>query len=148
MCLEIKIETIHKINEAAAKFVEILNDLNKNKILNVVAFYGKMGVGKTTFIREIAAQMGVKDVVNSPTFAIVNEYTTENGENIYHFDLYRINSDNEAYDIGYEDYVYSNNYCFLEWPEKIQNLLPPQYIAVFITEEDDSSRTVKITVKE
>ncbi len=148
MCREIKIESLDKIKEAATEFVEILYNLNKTKILNVVAFYGKMGVGKTTFIREIAAAMGVEGIVNSPTFAIINEYTTSIGENIYHFDLYRINSDNEAYDIGYEDYVYSNNYCFLEWPEKIQNLLPPQYIAVLISEEDNGTRTVKITVKD
>ena len=100
------------------------------------AFFGKMGVGKTTLIKEICAALGVEDVVCSPTFAIVNEYTTAEDEPVYHFDFYRMNSIREAYDIGYEEYFYSGCYCFTEWTEKIEEILPERYVRVEITEEE------------
>lgn len=105
------------------------------------AFFGKMGVGKTTLIKEMCAQLGVTDTVCSPTFAIVNEYTTGDGEPVYHFDFYRLKSEEEAYDIGYEEYFYSGDYCFTEWTEKIEHLLPLHYVRVEI-EEQNGKRTL------
>ncbi|MBQ0160688.1 MAG: tRNA (adenosine(37)-N6)-threonylcarbamoyltransferase complex ATPase subunit type 1 TsaE [Bacteroidales bacterium] len=101
------------------------------------AFFGKMGVGKTTLIKALCAQLGVEDNVCSPTFAIVNSYTTSEGDPVYHFDFYRLKNTDEAYDIGYEEYFYSGEYCFTEWTEKITELLPPQYVRVEITEENE-----------
>ena len=92
------------------------------------AFFGKMGVGKTTLIKALCDQLGVKEVVCSPTFAIINEYTSGEGEPVYHFDFYRLKSAEEAYDIGYEEYFYSGMYCFTEWTEKIEQLLPEHYV--------------------
>lgn len=106
------------------------------------AFFGKMGVGKTTLIKEICAELGVADNVCSPTFAIVNEYTSGDGEPVYHFDFYRLKSLAEAYDIGYEEYFYSGCYCFTEWTEKVEELLPESYVRVEI-EETDGTRTLK-----
>lgn len=98
------------------------------------AFFGKMGVGKTTLIKELCTELGVEDNVCSPTFAIVNEYSDSHGNPVYHFDFYRMKSQAEAYDIGYEEYFYSGNYCFTEWTEKIEDLLPEHYVRVEITE--------------
>ena len=109
------------------------------------AFFGKMGVGKTTLIKEICAALGVEDVVCSPTFAIVNEYTTAEGEPVYHFDFYRMNSIREAYDIGYEEYFYSGCYCFTEWTEKVEEILPERYVRVEITEEE-GKRTLEANI--
>ena len=97
------------------------------------AFYGEMGSGKTTLIKAICAELGVKDVVNSPTYGLVNEYKTGNGSKIYHFDFYRLNSIEEALDIGVEDYLNSNSYCLMEWPERIAALLPETIVNVHIT---------------
>ena len=99
---------------------------------DVIAFYGAMGAGKTTLIKDLCHRMGVTDEVNSPTFAIVNAYVTEEGESVYHFDFYRIKKIEEAYDIGYEDYFYSGNLCLIEWPELIEPLLPEKHIRVEI----------------
>ena len=106
---------------------------------DVIAFYGSMGAGKTTLIKNLCHCMGVTDEVNSPTFAIVNEYVTEEGESVYHFDFYRIKKLEEAYDIGYENYFDSGNLCLIEWPEMVELLLPEKYIRVEIQhgETDD-----------
>ncbi|MBP5548029.1 MAG: tRNA (adenosine(37)-N6)-threonylcarbamoyltransferase complex ATPase subunit type 1 TsaE [Bacteroidales bacterium] len=98
------------------------------------AFFGSMGVGKTTLIKELCSQLGVKQNVCSPTFAIVNEYSDRHGEPVYHFDFYRLKNINEAYDIGYEEYFYSGYYCFTEWTEKIEQLLPEHYLRIDISE--------------
>jgi tRNA threonylcarbamoyladenosine biosynthesis protein TsaE len=103
-----------------------------------------MGAGKTTFIRAICEELGVEESVNSPTFAIVNEYRSGEGDPIYHFDFYRINKEEEAYDFGYEDYFYSGELCFVEWPEKIENLLPEDAVTVSITELPDGTREVAV----
>jgi len=109
----------------------------------VFAFFGSMGAGKTTFIKVICSTLGVKDVVNSPTFAIVNEYVHPNGEAIFHFDFYRLNKAQEAIDLGYHDYIDSGNLCLMEWPEKIENLLPKNCVYVHIeSEENTGLRTI------
>lgn len=100
------------------------------------AFFGSMGVGKTTLIKEICRQIGVMQNVCSPTFAIVNEYCDGEGEPVYHFDFYRLKNLAEAYDIGYEEYFYSGNWCFTEWTEKIESLLPDHYLRIDISEHD------------
>lgn len=110
----------------------------------VFLFYGSMGAGKTTFIRAICEELGVKESINSPTFAIINEYKSGVGEPIFHFDFYRINKEEEAFDFGYEDYFYSGNLCFVEWPEKIENLLPEDAVKVTIQELPDGSREVTL----
>ena len=109
------------------------------------AFFGKMGVGKTTLIKELCDVLGVEDVVCSPTFAIVNEYSAAGGEPVYHFDFYRLKSVAEAYDIGYEEYFYSGCYCFTEWTEKVEELLPERYLRVEM-EEQDGMRILKANV--
>jgi tRNA threonylcarbamoyladenosine biosynthesis protein TsaE len=101
----------------------------------IFAFYGQMGAGKTTFIKAICRELGVTDIVQSPTFSIINEYKTTTGESIYHFDFYRIKSIAEVFDIGYEDYLYSGSYCFMEWPELIESLLPDETIRINISGE-------------
>lgn len=100
-----------------------------------------MGAGKTTFIKELCNALGTDDEVNSPTFAIVNEYATSQGP-IFHFDFYRIKKEEEVYDIGYEDYVYSGNLCFMEWPELIEDMLPEDTVRVNIVENEDGTRTL------
>ena len=105
---------------------------------------GFLGAGKTTFIKAICEELGVEDVINSPTFAIVNEYRSATGELIYHFDFYRINRLEEAYDFGYEEYFYSGNLCLVEWPEKIEELLPEEVMTVRIAVGDDEERTIEI----
>ncbi len=136
--MQIKIESLDDIHAAAKKFVE---QLGKGRVF---AFYGKMGAGKTTFIKAVCEVLGVSDVITSPTFAIVNEYTTEEGESIYHFDFYRIKKIEEVYDMGYEDYFYSGRLCLLEWPELVEDLLPDDAVKVHIEAHDDGTRTVDI----
>jgi tRNA threonylcarbamoyladenosine biosynthesis protein TsaE len=104
----------------------------------VFAFKGNMGAGKTTFIKEICAVLGVENMVNSPTFSIINEYFTKDGKSVFHFDFYRIKKKEEILDIGYEEYLYSGNYCFMEWPEKIEELLPENIVYVSIEENPDN----------
>ncbi|WP_106831378.1 tRNA (adenosine(37)-N6)-threonylcarbamoyltransferase complex ATPase subunit type 1 TsaE [Parabacteroides pacaensis] len=135
----ITIRTLDTIREAAKEFIKQMDDRT------VFAFYGNMGAGKTTFIKAICEELGVEDVINSPTFAIINEYrSAESGELIYHFDFYRINKLSEAQDIGTEDYFYSGALCFIEWPEKIEDLLPSDVVNVKIMENNDGSRTVTV----
>ena len=134
--MEIKINDLEHIREAARQFIEAMGDQH------VFAFYGHMGAGKTTFIKAVCEEMGVDDVVTSPTFAIVNEYTAADSTPIYHFDFYRIKKLEEVYDMGYEDYFYGDGLCFIEWPEMMEELLPDGAIKVQITENPDSTRTV------
>ena len=136
--MEIRINSLADINEAAKTFVENMGDGK------VFAFYGKMGAGKTTFVKAVCECLGVEDVITSPTFAIVNEYTSATtGDAIYHFDFYRIKKLEEVYDMGYEDYFYGGSLCFLEWPELIEGLLPEDATKVTIEETEDGSRVVK-----
>lgn len=135
--MEIKINNLEGIDNAAREFVA---GMGKSRVF---AFYGKMGAGKTTFIKAVCEQLGVEDVITSPTFAIVNEYTSEtSGDTIYHFDFYRIKKLDEVYDMGYEEYFYSGSLCFIEWPEQIESLLPEDATKVTIKENEDGSRSV------
>lgn len=132
------IDSPAELPEAAEAVIEALGNRT------VVAFRGAMGAGKTTLIREIAAQLGSEDNVTSPTFAIVNQYSGQNGRHIYHFDFYRINKIEEAYDFGYEEYFYSGDLCLVEWPEKIEGLLPDDTMSVCITVDSEEDRTIQI----
>ncbi len=134
--MEIKINDLEHIREAARQFIDAMGDQH------VFAFYGHMGAGKTTFIKAICEELGVDDVVTSPTFAIVNEYTAADGIPIYHFDFYRIKKLEEVYDMGYEDYFYGDGLCFIEWPEMMEELLPEGATKVQIAENPDGTRTV------
>jgi tRNA threonylcarbamoyladenosine biosynthesis protein TsaE len=134
--MEIRIDNLENIHEAAKKFIEAMGDGS------VFAFYGKMGAGKTTFIKAVCECLGVEDVITSPTFAIVNEYRSDTSELIYHFDFYRIKKLDEVYDMGYEDYFYSGALCFIEWPELIEELLPGDATKVTISEQEDGSRLI------
>ena len=135
--MESKINSLDNIHEAAKQFIAAMEDNT------VFAFYGKMGAGKTTFIKAICEELGVTDVINSPTFAIVNEYRSdETGELIYHFDFYRIQKLDEVYDMGYEDYFYSGALCFIEWPELVEEVLPGDAVKVIIEEGEDGTRSV------
>jgi len=135
--MEIKIQSLETIHEAAKQFVQAMGDNT------VFAFYGKMGAGKTTFIKAVCEELGVTDVITSPTFAIINEYRSDIADElIYHFDFYRIKKLSEVYDMGYEDYFFSGAVCFIEWPELIEELLPGDVVKVNIEEETDGSRKV------
>ena len=123
---------------------EIAQKIIKKAKSKVLLFNGEMGSGKTTLIKEITKQLGVVDIASSPTFSLVNEYQTNKGETIYHFDFYRINSEEEAYDIGIEDYFYSNAWCFIEWGEKVQNLLPLEIVNINIQVLNENQRTIDI----
>ncbi|MFW5503764.1 MAG: tRNA (adenosine(37)-N6)-threonylcarbamoyltransferase complex ATPase subunit type 1 TsaE [Prevotella sp.] len=130
--------SIDNIHDAAKTFI---NNMGTGKVF---AFYGKMGAGKTTFIKAVCEELGVTDVITSPTFAIVNEYRSDTtGELIYHFDFYRIKKLEEVYDMGYEDYFYSGALCFLEWPELIEELLPSDAVKVTISETDNGDRKIE-----
>lgn len=141
--MKIKIQSLEQIQEAAHQFVEAMGDNT------VFAFYGKMGAGKTTFIKAVCEVLGVEDVITSPTFAIVNEYRSDlAGELIYHFDFYRIKKLDEVYDMGYEDYFYSGALCFIEWPELIEELLPGNTIKVSIEENEAGEREITLETLE
>ena len=152
--MEIRIQDLSQIRQAAREFISHMGNHT------VFAFYGKMGAGKTTFIKAICEELGVEEVITSPTFAIVNEDTaspspSEGGEivppspspsegrlSIYHFDFYRSKRLEEVYDMGYEDYFYSGALCFIEWPELAEELLPEDAVSVRIEEQPDGSRLI------
>ncbi len=134
------INSLDKIDEVAQKFLDFVG--NKT----IFALYGPMGVGKTTFVKAVASCLRVTDDVTSPTFAIVNEYCTEGGEIVYHFDCYRINTISEALDLGYEEYFFSGNRCFIEWPEKIEELLPADIVDCYFSELPDGTRSLEVNV--
>ena len=136
--MKLTIRSLDTIRETAREIVANMGQAS------VFAFYGKMGAGKTTFVKAICEELGVEDVITSPTFAIVNEYqSTKTGGPIYHFDFYRIKKLDEVYDMGYEDYFYSGAPCFLEWPELIEEILPNDAVKVTITEQEDGTRIVE-----
>ena len=127
--MKVIIYSIEELPDLAARIIKAYSN-------KVIAFYGEISAGKTTFIKYLCQELGLDPtLVNSPTYAIVNEYETSGDQLIYHFDFYRIKDENEAYDMGYENYFYSNNYCFIEWPEKIPNLLPENLLRIHIESE-------------
>ena len=138
--MNIMIDSLDKIHEAALEFIRAMGDNT------VFAFHGDMGAGKTTFIKAICENLGVSDTINSPTFAIVNEYRSDSGELIYHFDFYRINKIEEVFDFGYEDYFYSGSLCFIEWPEKVDTLLTKDTVNVYVKVQEDGSREVSLSI--
>jgi tRNA threonylcarbamoyladenosine biosynthesis protein TsaE len=142
MANTVSTELICKSENDLKSAAEIL--LNTYPANRFFSFYGEMGAGKTTFIKHICESLQSTDVVNSPTFSIVNVYKTKNFNEIFHFDFYRLKSVVELYDIGYEDYFFSESYCFAEWPEKAESLLPENHVKVFIdVNHTDESRTIR-----
>jgi len=139
MMQELYISNLENLQEAAKKFLEL------NKAKNKFAFYGDLGAGKTTFIKALCNELNVVDIVTSPTFSLINEYQSDDLSPVYHMDFYRIKNINEAYDIGVEDYFYDNGFCFIEWPEKIEEILPLDIVYVKISVLDDNSRVLKIS---
>lgn len=135
--MKIYIKSLDDIKSAASQFIDNMGQST------IFAFYGKMGAGKTTFIKAICENLGVEDVITSPTFALINEYTDGEGDPVYHFDFYRIKKLDEVYDMGYEDYFYSGHLCLIEWPELIEDLLPDDAVKVTISVDDDGTRTVE-----
>ena len=135
--MTLTITNIDNINITVKKFISAIGE---NK---VIAFYGKMGAGKTTFIKALCEELGVRDVITSPTFAIVNEYNAST-QSIFHFDFYRKKKIEEVYDMGYEDYIYSGNLCLIEWPELIEELLPEDTLRVTIEQNADNTRTITL----
>ena len=136
--MQIIINSLNEIATAAKQFVDNIGDRR------IFAFYGSMGAGKTTFIKAICEELGVEDVITSPTFAIVNEYTTGEGDPLYHFDFYRIKKLDEFFDMGGEDYFNSGSLCFIEWPELIEEVMPEDAVNVTIEEQPDGSRMVTV----
>jgi len=132
-----EIKSLSEINHIAARFIQA------HPADRIFAFYGSMGVGKTTFIKALCEEMQVLDYVTSPTFALINEYKTETNITIFHFDFYRIKDISEAFDLGYEDYFYSGDYCYIEWPELIEPLLPSIAVRVYIRETEDGTRIIE-----
>ena len=139
---KIRIADLQDINRAAEEFIQYISQSDAQS--NIFAFYGHMGAGKTTFVTAICKALGVEDTVNSPTFTIVNEYRAAKGFPVYHFDFYRINKLQEAYEIGIDEYFSGDGLCLIEWPEKIEELLPEDIIKVTITPQEDGSREVAI----
>jgi tRNA threonylcarbamoyladenosine biosynthesis protein TsaE len=132
-----EIRSLKDINTVAEKFIEA------HPADRLFAFYGKMGSGKTTFIKALCEKLQVVDYVTSPTFALINVYETEQSGEIYHFDFYRIKVMDELFDLGYEEYFFSDNYCFVEWPELIEPLLPKNTVKVFIRETANGIRIIE-----
>lgn len=134
---------VNNLGELRSAAKLLLQEFGNDRIF---LFYGHMGAGKTTFINALCEELGVKDHTSSPTFSIVNEYDSDQGT-LYHFDFYRLKNENEALDMGYEEYFYSGNYCFVEWPEKIANLIPENAIPIEIKSTDNQSRIIKAEKK-
>ena len=134
----IQISGLSVLPEAASKLLEALGDRH------VVAFFGDMGAGKTTLIKAICDKLEVTDATSSPSFGLINEYSSDDGLTVYHFDFYRIRNLEEVYDLGYEEYLYSGHYCFMEWPEKIESLLPENTARVYIRVDQNDARTVEL----
>jgi len=130
--------SLDEINNVAQQIL----DQNPNK---VILFHGEMGVGKTTLIKALAKILGVKEVTSSPTFSLVNEYQTANNQIVYHFDFYRLNNEIEAMDMGADEYLYSGNWCFIEWAEKIPNLVPDSHSVISITLLPDNKRSLELS---
>jgi tRNA threonylcarbamoyladenosine biosynthesis protein TsaE len=135
----ISIKDKRHLNKAAKTFLKATEG---NKIF---AFYGTMGAGKTTFIKSVCEILGSVDIISSPTFTLINEYRTEKGESLYHIDFYRIKKQEEVFDFGIEEYFASGSYCFMEWPELIEEILPPETVKVRISANSDESRTIEIS---
>ncbi|MBT8317219.1 MAG: tRNA (adenosine(37)-N6)-threonylcarbamoyltransferase complex ATPase subunit type 1 TsaE [Lutibacter sp.] len=131
-------------NYSLQQLPEIAKEVAELAQHNILLFYGEMGVGKTTLIKEILKLLGVKDNVSSPTFSLVNEYQTNDNKIIYHFDFYRIKNEEEAMDMGIEEYFYSDSLCLIEWPNKVENLLPLKTVSIKITLENNQQRTIAI----
>jgi tRNA threonylcarbamoyladenosine biosynthesis protein TsaE len=127
-----------ELSKVARKLLSIIENSK------VIAFYGTMGAGKTTLIRTLCQAMGITDTVNSPTFALVNEYHKPSGEPVYHFDFYRIKKPEEAFDLGYEEYFFSRHLCLIEWPELISSLLPDDTLHLYIKVKDDGTRVISL----
>ena len=122
----------------------IAKEIIQNSTSKIILFHGDMGVGKTTLIKEICKILGTEDLISSPTFSIVNEYITSNDKTIFHFDFYRIDNEEEAYNIGVEDYFDSNHWCLIEWPSVVENLLPLENVNVYLTVLEDGQRNIQI----
>lgn len=132
-----KIYTLLEVDQIAREIIELISG-------KVVLFYGQMGVGKTTLIKEICKSLHSEDIISSPTFSLVNEYRTQNDEPIYHFDFYRIESEEEALDIGVEDYFYSGDWCLIEWPNNIENLLPLGAVEIHLSHAAEGKRSIQL----
>jgi tRNA threonylcarbamoyladenosine biosynthesis protein TsaE len=135
-------EIIFSIDEIQQVAQKILSQNPKKIIL----FYGNMGSGKTTLIKTLSKELGVNDATSSPTFSLVNEYKTTDNQSIYHFDMYRLKNEYEALDFGFEDYIYSGNWCFVEWPEKIPNILPDNFSTIHVTTTTDGKRNLTLSL--
>ena len=135
--MELKVSNLEDLPDVAKKILELAGS---NRVF---LFYGEMGAGKTTLIKALCKELNVEDTVSSPTFSIVNEYSGSN-KIIYHFDFYRIKNETEAFDLGYEDYLYSEAYCFIEWPEKISNLLPSKFVELKLLQTSENERVIKV----
>jgi tRNA threonylcarbamoyladenosine biosynthesis protein TsaE len=133
----------YSITDLSAIAKEIIASVEYNTLL----FYGEMGAGKTTLIKEICKELKIDSVASSPTFSLVNEYLTENKQLVYHFDFYRITNEEEAYDIGFEDYLDSNNWCLIEWPQNVENLLPLESVEIHLSILENGQRNIQLKTK-
>ncbi len=144
--LKINLESLNFLRQAAKELILFLNLENKEERVNCLAFYGEMGAGKTTLIKAICEELNVKDIISSPSFSLVNEYVTDRDDKVFHFDFYRLNKTSEAFDLGYEEYFYSGNLCLIEWPEKIEQLLPLQHTKINIIVKENNQREIDVCV--
>ena len=138
--IRINIPDLASIDDAARELIDILPESR------IFAFYGEMGAGKTTLIKAICRILQVTDVTSSPSFGLIYEYRTQGNDSVYHFDFYRIEHLEEAYDIGYEEYIDSGQYCFIEWPDKVTSLLPPETVDVHLKIVGNDERTIEVEV--